>query len=160
VDGNPDLTLPIHQWNPHVKVGGNIRGAGLGGQIVMLVRGELIRRYPNAVMLAWKAEMKNGKAVLKDPHADNELKTPVFQGKLDPDIIFAGFDLRDDDLKQGDGWFFLIQEQPTEPRFAFDQKQPTEPRFAESQDSAHIASITLQRPTRVAVHSKFLADLT
>src|SRR5207237_4863152 len=113
----------------------------------------------------------------------------------DPDIIFAGFDLRDSDLKQGDGWFFLIQEQPTEPRFGFDQALGRTPvpltkwrdatwlqtGVAEGgylvlgnannrvkvtidgltfgRDSAHMAAITLQQPMRVAVHSKFLANL-
>ena len=43
---------------------------------------------------------------------------------LDPDVAFFGFDLVDDDLRQGDGWFFAIQEQITEPRFGLDESRP------------------------------------
>jgi len=45
---------------------------------------------------------------------------PVFGGLLEPDIVYVGFELSDVDLTTGDGWFFVLQEQPTEPRFGFD----------------------------------------
>ena len=45
----------------------------------------------------------------------------VFAGVLGADIVFVGFDLTDADLTAGDGWFFVLQEQPTEPRFGFDE---------------------------------------
>jgi hypothetical protein len=37
------------------------------------------------------------------------------------DTTFVGFDLTGVELRQGDGWFFVLQEQPTEPRFGFDE---------------------------------------
>jgi hypothetical protein len=190
LDGIPDIP-PIHSWRTNTRVGSNTRGAGAGGQIVMLVRGELIRRYPNAVMLAWKAEPTG--QTLKDPPAGGDIELPVFQGKLDPDIIFAGFKLSDEDLLQNGGWFFLIQEQETEPRFGLDV--PTQPLGALTEwpdatwahagvdeggylnlqnadsrikrtidgltfgaNAAHMASITLQQPMRVAVHARFLIE--
>jgi hypothetical protein len=45
----------------------------------------------------------------------------VFAGVLGSDIVFVGFDLTDVELQAGDGWFFVLQEQPTEPRFGFDE---------------------------------------
>ena len=48
----------------------------------------------------------------------------MFQGSFDPDVSFAGFDLSNPNLKDGDGWFFVLQEQPTEPRFGFDESLP------------------------------------
>lgn len=116
----------------------------------------------------------------------------MFAGKLDPDIIFAGFDLLDEDINREGGWFFLVQEQPTEPRFGFDQPDdslaplnlskwpdanwshtgvveggylnlggnPLNNRklngLTFGRNSAHIASICLQQPMRVAVHGRYL----
>ena len=125
LDRIPDIA-PIHTWRTNTALGENTRGAGAGGQLVLLVRGELVRRYPNAVLLAWKAT-PDGRLLTDVPASatqaqrDQIIKRPVFQGKLDPDIIFAGFDLVDSDLDNAGGWFFIVQEQPTEPRFGFDQ---------------------------------------
>jgi hypothetical protein len=52
------------------------------------------------------------------------VKRAIFAGFLDPDVAFFGFDLADDDLRQGDGWFFALQEQITEPRFGLDESRP------------------------------------
>ena len=191
VDDQPDIQ-PIHRWPRNTRLGFNTRGAGGGGQIVMLVRGELVRRYPNAVMMAWKAT-GDGEDLVDPPNA-NQIQMPVFQGKLDPDVIFAGFSLRDEDLLKDGGWFFIIHEQPTEPRFGFDVPIGSTPlsitewpdatwahtgvepggylsvadagsltnremdglRFGK--DSAHMASITLQQPMRVAVHARHLIE--
>src|SRR5690606_20154350 len=116
LDGGPDIA-PIHGWPRTGPLGSHTRGAGADGQIVLLVRGALIRRYPNAVLLAWKAT-PDGARISEDAA---DIRTPVFQGRLDPDVIFAGFDLRDTEIEQGGGWFFLVQEQPTEPRFGLDE---------------------------------------
>jgi hypothetical protein len=39
---------------------------------------------------------------------------------LKPDVTFLGFDLEEDDARADPGWFFVIQQQPTEPRFGMD----------------------------------------
>jgi hypothetical protein len=114
-DGGTDIP-PIHQWQNAAALGSTARGIGGGGQIVLLVRGRLLRRYPNTVIYAWRAKG----TVLADPPAAGDVKQPVFGGVLEPDIVYVGFELSDVDLKTGDGWFFVLQEQPTEPRFGFD----------------------------------------
>jgi len=113
-DGGADIA-PIHTWPATNALGANTR-AGKGGQIVMLIRGRLLQRYPNTSIYAWRAS--GGRLV--NPPAATDLKQPVFSGVLGSDIAFAGFDLTDADLSQGDGWFFVLQEQPTEARFGFD----------------------------------------
>jgi hypothetical protein len=122
VDGKPDIE-PIHTWLTANLLGTHARGTGGGGQLVMLVRGELVRRYPNMVLFANKSNPEG--TLMLDYTNETEYqqvhKDPVFQGKLDPDIVFAGFDLTDVMLNQNGGWFFVVQEQPTEPRFGFDQ---------------------------------------
>ena len=55
---------------------------------------------------------------------------PVFRGTLEPDITFLGFDLTSENAigavdpttgESGAGWFFVLQGQPTEPRFGLDE---------------------------------------
>jgi hypothetical protein len=52
--------------------------------------------------------------------APADTRLPIFSGAFEPDISFVGFDLEDHELDDGSGWFFVIQEQPTEPRFGLD----------------------------------------
>ena len=52
-------------------------------------------------------------------------KLPVFRGTISPDITFLGFDISLEDLRGNpentdSGYFFIIQEQPSEPRFGID----------------------------------------
>ena len=185
LDGDPDIE-PIHTWNPNRGLGSNTRGADAGGQLVLLVRGALLRRYPNTVVYAWRS---TDRGQLVDPPAATDIRRPVFGGRFDPDFTFVGFDLTDDDLR-GNGWLFVLQEQPTEPRFGMDDADGTPPaptrwsdlawehtgtaegghlRIAGSplsgrtldgatwvRDAGHLAAITLQQPVRVAVASRHL----
>ena len=119
-DERPEI-VPIHEWPAGNGLGFNARG-GPGGQIVLLVRGRILRRYPNTAVLAWRARRDGpGLKVLSDPP---DVRLPVFAGVLGSDIAFAGFDLTEADLDSGDGWFFVLQEQPSEPRFGFDELSP------------------------------------
>jgi hypothetical protein len=117
-----------HFWDTR----GNVAGAGDGdigpihawtaplGQnrlypvdpLVLLVRGELIRRYPNVIVYAAAAQ---GTPPNRRPGPE-ELQ-PMFFARVDPDIALFGFDL-DPKVARGDpGWFFVLQEHPSEPRF-------------------------------------------
>jgi hypothetical protein len=39
---------------------------------------------------------------------------------MDPDVTFVGFDLTVEQITPAPGWYFIIAEQPTEPRFGMD----------------------------------------
>jgi hypothetical protein len=121
-DGAPDIRA-IHEWSAPVALGAQARG-GPDGQIALLVRGRLLRRYPNTVIYAWRS---NPDGELANPPGPNDLRTPVFAGVLGDDIAFVGFDLTDAELTAGTGWFFVLQEQPTEPRFGFDELARPQP---------------------------------
>jgi hypothetical protein len=59
-------------------------------------------------------------------HADYEERYPVFRGTLEPDVTFLGFELSEEQVRSGtatdpDGWFFVVEGQPTEPRFGLDE---------------------------------------
>jgi hypothetical protein len=104
----------IHTWRPLTRT--LVAQAGGESNLVLLVRGELLRRYPNTVVVAIKASGPNTPST-----RDEDVERPIFSGYLEPDITFFGFDLEDDDLTVGNGWFFALQEQVTEPRFALDE---------------------------------------
>ena len=116
-DDQPDIEM-IKTWGDR-KLGQN---AGAGEQLVLLIRGELLRRYPNSVIYAVEAVRKDGQLDL----SGNE-RHPLFRGTLKPDVTFLGFDLRQEDAIADPGWFFVIQEQPTEPRFGMDAAKFDEP---------------------------------
>lgn len=113
LDGAPDIP-PLHLWDGNRRLGSNSLG-GSGGSLVLLVRGDLLRRYPNAVVYAAPSK-PDGK--LDETPAT--MAHPVFEGQLGADVTFAGFDLTVEDITPEPGWFFVIQEQPTEPRFGLD----------------------------------------
>jgi hypothetical protein len=112
LDGRRDIP-PIHQWSAGTLAQ---QTNDPKGSLVLLLRGQLLRRYPNTIVLAIRA---TGPRVPSDNPAD--LLHPVFAGHFDPDVSFFGFSLTDIDLQQGEGWFFAIMEPVTEPRFGFDE---------------------------------------
>jgi len=91
--------------------------------IVLMVRGELIRRYPNAMILAMRAATVDvsGVPTFEDPiAAPDTLATISFHGHLPPDITLVGFQLTLADIQAGTGgvgWWFVVAEHPTAPRF-------------------------------------------
>jgi hypothetical protein len=118
----------IHRWLAQNGLGNNMTGGSIEGRLVLLVRGELLRRFPTAVVYAARAEFEivNGQ-VTRGRVPTAEERYPLFRGTLEPDVTFVGFDLEEDEAR-GDpepengqpGWFLVIQQQPTEPRFGLD----------------------------------------
>jgi hypothetical protein len=83
--------------------------------LVLLVRGELIRRYPNLVVYAVPATPAVPGVTPRQPGTAET--QPVFFGRVDPDIALFGFDLGAAAAQSDPGWFFVLQEHPSEPRF-------------------------------------------
>jgi hypothetical protein len=116
--GETELTAKLHEppWaggslGDHVK-------ADLQGQLVMLVRGELIRRYPGVVAHATRQAGTDNNVPLFE--ADSPART-IFQIILPPDILLAGFSLTRARAMQADEtWWFTLSENPTEPHFGLD----------------------------------------
>ena len=71
----------IHEWSAGL---GDHFAAG-NEQLVLLIRGELLRRYPDALIYAVNAVGPTTLGTVQ--------KLPVFRGRIDPDITFLGFDL-------------------------------------------------------------------
>jgi hypothetical protein len=116
---------PVHTWPLARPLGDNEnRTSVVPDNVVLLVRGELLRRYPSTVIFAGKAAAGSG-----GDHGrvldETDERYPIFRGTLSPDITFFGFNLSVDDARGGTaaaplGFFFVFQEQPTEPRFGLE----------------------------------------
>ncbi|HTS45756.1 MAG TPA: hypothetical protein VMH01_15255 [Puia sp.] len=129
---------PIDTWGVHTLLGSHNNRMPPGStspQAVLVIRGELLKRYPNTLIFAQKAiaGTNGGDPVidlsLTDQTFPKEVKFPLYKADAPPDIKFFGFDLTIDQAKGTDltdgftdhlGWFFVIQEIPGEPRFGMD----------------------------------------
>jgi hypothetical protein len=170
----PDIA-PLTAWADHPL--GASPAVGQDQQperFVLLVRSTLLQRYPNAIIYAVRAvRTAAGREISSDPSDD---VLPAFTGGLPPDVSFFGFPLSGDAVTGDDGsegYYLVIQEHPTEPRFglAADAPPSTDGRLAAGADppagtplrgltwgrnGAHMAGITRRIPVRVAIHGSRL----
>lgn len=118
-----EVMEPLHTWQS--PLGRNPSAAGNPNQLVLLVRGELFRRYPNAVIYAAKAA-----GTITNPKLTTQEIYPLFRGSAPPDVSFFGFDLTEAAARGTDpdpGWLFVIQQQPGEPDFGLDMPDDINP---------------------------------
>lgn len=132
---------PLHLWPKSSDLGDHDHreaGGDKEEELVLVIRGELLKKYPTAVIYAHKAKWqrkKDGTIDNTQPRdfddsvpVEDVIKTPLYEAKVDPDIYFFGFDLTTSIAKGGTGenendepgWFFVIKERPGEPRFGLD----------------------------------------
>jgi hypothetical protein len=120
---------PIHTWPTPTSLGTHPNRTDIvANNVVLLVRGELFKRYPNAIVYAGKAKVVGNQRVLDD----TDERYPIFRGTLPNDITFLGFNLSEEDAKGGTpqspaGFFFVFQQQPSEPRFGLEPVEDTNP---------------------------------
>jgi hypothetical protein len=140
----------IHTWPAASSLGDHNNravSASGGAQAVLVIRGELLKRYPTAVIFAQHAQWQrtDGRIDPTLPRAldaltpaeeanppRSKLRSPLYEAKADPDIYFFGFDLTVAEAKgqsgqnPGDdpGWFFVIKQRPGEPRFGLEVTRP------------------------------------
>jgi hypothetical protein len=207
--GTTDDIGPIDQWPGGNELGGDLEGAG-AGYFVVIVRGELLRRYPDAAVYAAPARWTSPPPPPEDEVAHRELdpagvpKFPEFRGRLEPDLTYFGFSELTADEAGGiqtptsptdePGWFIVFEQHSTQPHYGLDDSTRSGPPpsadqitwddvvppppagqadrpFASAQrpawpawntrpdwgtDSAALAAICLQRPTRLALHASDL----
>jgi len=124
--GDPDIP-PINTWPLDTRLGSNVGAGTLAASVVLVVRGELLKRYPNTIIFAGKAVLDASTGELhldESAGADQSYEHPIFAGTLGPDITFFGFDLTVDEAlgknPTSQGYFFGFMQAPTEPRFGFE----------------------------------------
>ncbi len=120
---------PIHTWPKTADLGDNNNRPQTSDaeRLVLVIRGDLLKKYPTAVIYAVEAVWP------ADPNITHRVpgtveKYPLFKAKIEPDITFLGFDLTAEVAKGSPvpavnqpGWFFAIKERPGEPRFGLDE---------------------------------------
>lgn len=140
----------LHRWLRQSALGTHDHRRAQGDkdeELVLVIRGELLKKYPNSVVYAHRAAWErtgDGRpdksrprklaplsAAQEDDPPRDLVKTPLYEAKVDPDISFFGFDLSAEAARGGEvpggeedpGWFFVIKERPGEPRFGLDVPQ-------------------------------------
>jgi hypothetical protein len=139
---------PVTQWDVDTGLGTHGRftqvqaGAGTSGQgsappdwmtgnVVLILRGELLRRYPSAVIYASASTPGVAGAAPSISPGAVEMY-PSFRGTLEPDLTYFGFPLTVDEAlgapgttNAGNPYFFVFQQLPGEPRFGLEPEAPT-----------------------------------
>lgn len=139
--GRPPDIAPLDEWSDRAL------GQTDGGdeRFVVLLRSELLRRYPHAVIYATK------------PGADPpEESYPIFAGAMEPDLRFFGFDLDAATMRTR---AIVLQEQPSAPRFgieADDDPGTGTHLVASEQTSARLAQRLRQLPVRITIPATVL----
>lgn len=105
--------LPIHQWTASKPIG-EAGGTDSKEQLVLLVRGQLLRRYPNTNVYAIA---RQGNEAVARFDGSRALTGPEAAGVLPPDISFFVFPIEPDQVAN---YWFVLEEPMTEPRFGFD----------------------------------------
>lgn len=105
-----DQLPPLHEWLPDSDLGDHFM-PGTDGNLVVLVRGELLARYPGTIVYLTRSTTP------QEPGSERVL--PLFRGDLGPDMTLLGFGLAGAELTT-ERWFVVFEQQPTEPRFGLD----------------------------------------
>ena len=135
--------IPMDEWRSVSALGAHRNPKRPAGeQVVLTVRGELLKKYPNTLIYAQRAHLAHdaqGKPtpahepvlaeVATSADVQREIKFPVFKAVVEPDICFFGLELSlaqargaADPKREEDDWgyYFVIQQLPGEPRFGMD----------------------------------------
>lgn len=141
---------PLHEWGAGTDLGTHENkplptGAEPGEpRLVLVIRGDLLKRYPTANIYAQKAMWvedpddpfppRRKIRVLDQSDPDANVLEPTFKAEVLPDLRFIGFELTGSMAKgsivpevNDPGWFFVIQERPGEPRFGLDIQDTVPP---------------------------------
>ncbi len=180
----PDIP-PVATFDANGHLGDHMADHATGGRLVLLIRAELFRRYPNAVVSAAPAVWNDRTRGLGATR-----QWPTFRGEIASDLVFFGFDIDDpkgskDPAAGKPGWYFLIEEHATEPRFGLEPAgaggqswndlgwnevtpvrghltltsvpaAPPREGVAWGPSASAIAFILMRRPFRVALHGRAL----
>ncbi len=134
----PDDIGPVHRFTGALAA--NLTNHGQD-EVVLLLRSELLRRYPGAIIYLCRAMTgPGGQPQLND----DTIELPTFRGDLPPDVSFIGFAIGPDALRAtNDPWWFVIAQPPTEPRFGLDDwssETPATPRTANDLAWSHMSA--------------------
>ena len=162
---------PIDQWTKSSTLGSHNNGMNSAtAQLVLVIKGEIIKKFPNMLIYAQKAKWQldnantpiQGESRILD---DNYIKQPAFFATADPDVLFVGFDLSIAETKgvippdnSNPGWFFVMQEKAGDIRFGLDVP-PSSHSFNRPADWDHLDWAYLSNLTGLDYSDVNLIDL-
>jgi hypothetical protein len=160
-----ELAKPVHQFTrtplgSHITLGTGDGAANKTGKAVIVVKSELVRRFPDLIVQAAKNQAGAGEEpVFEKEGSPAILATELFSVPLQPDITLVGLDLTPQQLNDDD-WWILIAEHPGATRFGRDRDDaganpdaPGAPAYYTDMPAAsadEFADLTLHRPVRIA----------
>lgn len=133
---NQDIQ-PILQWASNSPIGshGNTFGqVSTEDPIVVVIRGDLLRKYPNTEIFmtsaAWDNKEAGSHKLALDVNDQSlwvndspNLRRSLFSARIEPDYTFLGFNLGIQEVR-GDsetpGWFFVMKERAGDTHFGLD----------------------------------------
>ena len=180
VSAVPDRDIPgIATWKATTALGANMDPkAGVG--LVLLIRGDLLQRYPRATIYLqralWKRDpgtnaiVRTGNLAVRVPVPvttpldwDAHVHFPSLTGRAGVDVTYLGFsppraavrglprtNLPNTATDAEAGWFVVFQEQPTEPRFG------TPPATGLPTHADNVAAFLMRQAFRLFVHASDL----
>ena len=129
---------PVHGWirDQELTPLGENRPVGrqIEENLVLVIRGDLIRRYPNVEVFAVKAvrnaEHLPDKFQFSRRKPGTKTERPRFEAQFGRDVRCYGFNLTKEQaigtsIDEGDelGWYFVLSERFGEPRFGLDEPE-------------------------------------
>ncbi|MFD6275783.1 hypothetical protein ACFWFI_09450 [Streptomyces sp. NPDC060209] len=109
-DGLSDVP-PIHTWPADGELGAQLTG-GAGGLDVLVIRGPLVRRYPNMTVAAIPPAARQ-----QSDLGESTWQRPTMVLKLDEQTCGYAFELPEADIHD---WWFVLAENAYRIRFGFD----------------------------------------
>lgn len=119
---------PINTWPPATDIGTHPNPArpASGSVLVLLIRGELMRRYPTTHVYAVPGMLQTQPdgSIKRIPNPDpSQEMNPLFRGAMSPDLNYFGFSLSPAAALSGPdsaGYYFVLEQHPTQPRFGLE----------------------------------------
>lgn len=128
-DPHPDIQV-IHRWQGPLGKNEAVHG---GSNLVLVIKGDLIRRYPGTIIYAVRLSSRSAEGwqywsdIYPDhqpPEIDDDvIISPVFRAHIGTDILFAGFPFALDDVQgptKNGQYYFVLEENQDLPRFGLD----------------------------------------
>jgi hypothetical protein len=169
---------PISDWaKPSAFGHATHRTGAVVEPLFFVLRGDLLRKYPNTVVFMQRAKRV---ATGRVPDETVPIKMPIASARLEQDIFFLGFDITQAQAIGGGqdaGWYVGLQERPGDIHFGLDQEtevsspkeahwdnagtQPGQcvdlengkPLFAGLRHAADVAVLLYQKPFMVLIHA-------
>ena len=153
-----ELAQQIHRFSAS-KLGSHVTMGppGESGLAVVVIRGEIVRRYPDLSVMALHEQGRDehGRPILPEaPTGAPDAAESLFHAMLPPDIMLAGLDITVNALREP-GWWIVLAEHPQATRFR--RQEPDlaghEVVFATAAGNATGATVATDRledPTRIA----------